>query len=111
MEIGNRSGARAGWLLCLLLFAGGAAGVQAVAGEVPAQQQAIGRSAYPEKKASGSRVAEPGLAKVFTTRYPRRTDIPDAFLVVMLALIGVVVISRRGVTEKERTSPPEGIDE
>lgn len=111
MEIGSRSGVRAKWLLFLLLFITGAAfGAQVAADEF--QPNRTMEQVHPQKKGgtkSGS--AEPGLTKVLTTKHPRRTDIPDAFLVIMLALIGVVVISRRGVTGKEGALPPKRIDE
>jgi len=105
----GQSEVRAGWLLCLLLFFVGAGfGVQAAADEVLAKQD-IGQPRHAEKTVSNANAdsVEPGLTKVLTTKHPRRTDIPDAFLVIMLALIGVVVISRRGVTGKEGVSPPK----
>ncbi len=110
MELNGRSGVRTGWLLCLLLLIGAAFGVQVEAGENQTEQN-VEQSHSPERVASKADSAEPGLTKVLTTKHPRRTDIPDAFLVIMLALIGVVVISRRGVTGKEGASPPKRIDE
>lgn len=106
MEHGDQSGVKAGWLLCLLLFVGANFGVQAVADEVLAERD-VGQPRHSERAVSGADSVEPGLTKVLTTKHPRRTDIPDAFLVIMLALIGVVVISRRGVTGKEGVSPPK----
>ena len=108
MEYGDQSGVRAGWLLCLLLFIGGAGfGVQAVADEVLGGQDGGQQPRHSERSVPAVDSTGPGLTKVLTTKHPRRTDIPDAFLIIMLALIGVVVISRRGVTGKEEVPPPE----
>ena len=52
--------------------------------------------AHPEEVVS--KAEDASLRKVLTTRNPRRTDIPDYLLVIMLALIGIVVISRRDVS-------------
>ncbi len=88
-----------GVLLCLLLYIAGTG--LAGAHEVDSgscdelHQQERVHSDRANRKPS-----EASLKKVMTAKYPRRTDIPEAFLIVMLALIGVVVIARRDVSEK-----------
>ncbi len=64
-----------------------------VAGEQPQEVR-------PAQSPVASKAEDAGLKKALTTRNPRRTDIPDYLLVMMLALVGVVVISRRNVSEK-----------
>ncbi len=98
-----------GLLLCLVLYVAGTA--SAVAHEVDSasgncdcigSQQEVKRS-----ERAGSKSAGAGLRSVLPRKYPRRTDIPEALLIVMLALIGVVVIARRDVSGRERSVLPE----
>ena len=97
-----------GVLLCLVLYFVGAGFT--IAHEVDAgscveprqqeEKQTLSRQA-------ASKSAGVGLKKVLPRKYTRRTDIPEALLIVMLALIGVVVIARRDVSGKERSVFPE----
>ncbi len=97
---------RAGMLVCLL-FCTATSGLSvareavssAPGGVVGELEQTHAEQAIP----TGAR---PGLKKALTSKQPRRADIPDALLVVMLALIGIIVISRRDVGGKGRNRLP-----
>ena len=98
-------------LLCLLLCALWA-GLVSAHGECPPEtgdareQLQEGRPAHSEQVAA--KAEDAGLKKVLTTRNPRRTDIPDYMLVIMLALVGIVVISRRDVSGRGQKTLSRG---
>lgn len=94
-----------GVLLGVLLYIAGAsfAAASGAGGEVATStgQQRVEHAGREE-----SEPAVPVIKKVLTNKPARRTDIPEALLIVMLALIGVVVIARRGVTGKAGKDAP-----
>ncbi len=97
---------RIGVLFCLLLYVMGTGVVAATGMEsmtTSVEQQQIKQTDRPGQAVLKSPVS--GLEKVLTSKSARRTDIPEALLIVMLALIGVVVIARRSVSGKDRKAP------
>ncbi len=91
-------------VFCLLLGIGcGAQGVEpAVSAELQQQEKQSDHS----RPAGPDAATAPGLKKALVSKDPRRTDIPDALLIIMLALIGIVVIARRNVSGKDRKVLP-----
>ncbi|GEM_PF-2833064 len=97
-----------GALFCLLLYIAvtGLAGAHEVdSGSCDELHQQEEQRVHSDR--ANRKPLEASLKKVMTAKYPRRTDIPEAFLIVMLALIGVVVIARRDVSGKEQGTFPE----
>ena len=92
-----------GMLLCVAGSGLAFAYYESSAGNLGSQQR-VEKPAHSERVVSKS--AEP---KALTSKYPRRTDVPDSVLVVMLALIGIVVIARRDVSVKgSESATPKG---
>ena len=91
-------------LFCLFLGTGcGVQGMESAGYAEPLQQEK--QSVHPRPPVPDEGTA-PGLKKALVSKNPRRTDIPDALLIVMLALIGIVVIARRDVSGKDQKVLP-----